>query len=327
MKKQSLISLLTAAAMLAAIPACAGDEMVTIPSKTPDTGTGWQWAVNHADSMQDTAISARLIRPDTTGKFPVFVMMHGSDGIKHWEADFYGKALLEMGVGVLIVDSFSPRGIKETSSDQHQTPMTTNGIDAMYVLKWLSSQPYVDATRIGIMGWSRGGEATYSAYWPSLVQRIVPNVTARYSLFVPFFPPCREQLVSNQVGSGKMLFLLGESDDDTPASRCVDYAKEINQRGGNARTIVYPNSYHGFPNNGFSFNPKIRVWTTCPVIRTDIEHWGWYVPAEGNRPVNKNDNYACTSFGRHAGNNGSGAKEKSLIDLTRFVQQEWHLQP
>lgn len=79
-------------------------------------------------------------------------MMHGSGGIYSAMLGYWPEQFNAAGYAVLSVDSFGPRGVKSTATDQSQVPFAADVADAFAALKLLASHPRIDAGRIAIMG-------------------------------------------------------------------------------------------------------------------------------------------------------------------------------
>ena len=93
-------------------------------------------------------------------KVPAIILVLGSGGIYEAMLDFWPKQFNGAGYAVLALDSFGPRGVKSTAEDQSQVPFAADVADAFSALKLMASHPRIDASRIAIMGFSRGGIAT-----------------------------------------------------------------------------------------------------------------------------------------------------------------------
>src|SRR5689334_15104055 len=65
--------------------------------------------------LVDKKITADLYRPKVDGKVPAAVIINSSGGISAHTEHYYARILAEHGVAALVVDSFAPRGVRETS--------------------------------------------------------------------------------------------------------------------------------------------------------------------------------------------------------------------
>ena len=69
------------------------------------------------------------------------------------------RALVVQGYVVLAVDSATSRGFGQTCSagPDRITMWRDRPKDAYAALQYLQAQPFVQAERVGLMGWSQGG--------------------------------------------------------------------------------------------------------------------------------------------------------------------------
>src|ERR1700728_767353 len=129
----------------------------------------------HFPSLAGTVLDGYLSRAPGEGPRPAVVIMHGCGGMfdrksgaitQRWRD--WAAALNADGYSVLMVDSFSPRGIDVTCSSATSDPVVAEvrPQDAYGALVYLQSQPFVRGDRIGLMGWSAGGGS---------VLRTIPN--------------------------------------------------------------------------------------------------------------------------------------------------------
>src|SRR5450432_443545 len=107
---------ITATVIALAVPGmAAAQQKISIPSVTPASLT----ALLHHETTPTTVTGELYLPPKATGPLPALVLKHGSGGmegptgtnIRKWAATFAG-----WGIAALVVDSFGPRGIKETGT-------------------------------------------------------------------------------------------------------------------------------------------------------------------------------------------------------------------
>lgn len=185
---------------------------------------------------------------------PAFVLLHGCGGM-------YGKtgklsqkmqtsaaAFNRQGIGVLVIDSLTPRGEKELCTQRIGTrnvTMTQRRRDALGALQWLTTQAGVDPTRLGLLGWSNGGSTVLAA--SNRRNSEVSGAAVQPSLAVAFYPGCEADLKRGYEASAPLLMLVGEADDWTPAIPCKELAAKA--RGPKPQIEAYPDAYHGFDSN------------------------------------------------------------------------------
>jgi hypothetical protein len=141
--------------LLVAVPATAADPPVEnladgrtgkiyFESVTP---TGF-FQLAKRETMAKTVIFGTLSLPKkATAPMPAMVIAHGSGGVSHdrefWWADHFN----DIGVAAFVVDSFTPRNIRETATDQTQLSTAANVADALVALRLLATHPKLDAKR------------------------------------------------------------------------------------------------------------------------------------------------------------------------------------
>jgi len=187
--------------------------------------------------------------PAPTAPLPAVIILHGSEGVSDAREGLWGSQLAALGMVVLVVDSFGPRGVKSTVDDQSRVTTGQMIGDAFGALDFLSRQKFVDPKRIALMGMSKGGGAVLL-----VADQRSQRPAQSFAAFVPLYPFCSTQYRAPQL-AGPMLMLLGETDDYTGARPCADYAERMRKAGGRVEVKVYPGAPHGF--DGAS--PPVRL--------------------------------------------------------------------
>src|SRR5436309_891561 len=190
-----------------------------------------------APSGVSEQIPVTLSKPDGPGPFPAVVIVHDCSGLgprSSGAPDRWARELLGRGYVVLIPDSFTTRGF----ADGVCTVTSTRGIDvsperrahdAYAALAHLRTLPYVDGSRVGLMGGSHGGTTTLA----SMIaperdgEPLARDKRAGFAAAVALYPRCTtRQGVLRGDASGvyrpvaPLLILIGEMDDWTPAEPC-----------------------------------------------------------------------------------------------------------
>jgi dienelactone hydrolase len=233
------------------------------------TPSGFNALARRAGSPKIT-ITGELSLPRGAGKVPAMVVAHGSGGVSDAREGRWAERFTEMGVAGFIVDSFHPRGIKDTASDQSQLSPAANVADALVALKLLATHPRIDPQRIGVIGFSRGGQvAIYTALEP--FRRGVIDDELRFAVHIPLYPPCNTIYVADKVDGAPIRFLLGGNDDYTPPSYCARYVEWFRSKGVDADSITYAGAYHGFDGTGrVQFINSLQTGRNCDA-RYDVD--------------------------------------------------------
>jgi dienelactone hydrolase len=186
-------------------------------------------------------LAGEMYRPDGGGPFPALVLLHGCGGIDARDRR-WAEMLAEWGYLTLLVDSFTARGHKNVCDQPIKVdPQYARLPDAYAAQSYLAAQPFVDRTRIGVMGWSHG--ATTILYAVDDLYLHLPRIKPdAFKVAISFYPFCLNRLFQLNTA---LLILIGEEDDWTPAARCQKM--QIDSGTPHGVTLrVYPGAYHGF---------------------------------------------------------------------------------
>jgi dienelactone hydrolase len=145
----------------------------------------------------------------------------------------------------LTVDSFGPRGLKDTCNNGAPVDLA---FDAYRALNFLVRQPIVDPARVAVLGFSQGGWLALTSVEHGSMEQTSQN---KFRAAIAFYPRCLGFKGDMTVST---LILIGELDDWTPAGECrnmvdgrVDWGiSRRKSEGAPIRLIVYPGAYHAF---------------------------------------------------------------------------------
>lgn len=237
-----------------------GDGRIEYQSVNPATTFAFLRNLNSAPRA--TAVGW-LTLPPGTGRVPVVVLMHGSSGISPYRESGWATRLKEWGIGAFVVDSYGPRKIRETASNQAQLHVLASVADVFYALQLLATHPRVDPDRVVIMGFSRGGHVALLTALEPIRAAIMPG-NLRFAAHIPFYPPCNIRFIADRTTGAPMLHLHGAIDDWTPAESCSRYMEWFRSKGTPVASIVYPNAYHAFDGTArYTFDPKWQTSKNC----------------------------------------------------------------
>ncbi len=102
---------------------------------------------------------------DASRKYPVFIGVYGGPGAqevqRRWKRAFFDQYMAQQGYVVFRLDNRGSARRERAFTDviyrnlgKHEVQDQLAGVD------WLAKQPFVDARRIGVFGWSYGGFMT-----------------------------------------------------------------------------------------------------------------------------------------------------------------------
>ena len=180
-----------------------------------------------------------LNKPAGPGPFSAVVLMHGCSGVRPTHAR-WASQLTEQGHVTLLLDSFGPRNASSVCKDYLGIVSPNNrALDAHGALAYLQGLPFVDRSRIGVVGWSHGGNSALAAVNSAGITARLPE---RFKAAIAFYPYC--------LGGGNFdlptLILLGEADEWTPLSRCQEFKARSKDGGATIELFAYPGAFHAF---------------------------------------------------------------------------------
>jgi dienelactone hydrolase len=192
-----------------------------------------------------TPLQGYLRQPIGAGPSAAVVLLHACNG--HWGRldERWGKKIVSWGYVTLTVDSFGPRGIKNTCGSGAPVELA---LDAYRALGFLARQPFVDPARVAVLGFSQGGSFALASVEHGAIEQ---NSRHKFRAAAAFYPQC---LGSKGNMTVPTLILIGERDDWTLAQECrnmVDGRDDwgISRRKGQGvpvRLVVFPDAHHGF---------------------------------------------------------------------------------
>jgi len=181
---------------------------------------------------------------------PAIVLLHGCGGAydKSGQVNARHAAMAnhlnELGYSALLVDSFTPRAISEICTQKLSARAirpADRAEDALAALDWLAARRDVEATHIGLLGWSNGGSTTLKT-----MQTQRDETKPHFVAAVAFYPGCKDFAKKPYQASAPLLILMGEADDWTPVSPCRDIVAQGRPATPALEMHTYPDTYHDF---------------------------------------------------------------------------------
>lgn len=232
---------LIAVPLLAGLAGCGGSD-APAPTVTKVTYAS-------LDPVKPLAVPAELRVPQGQ-RVPAVVIVHGSSGIDS-RGISYAKELNAVGIATLEIDMWAARGITSGAAGRPQTVPETLP-DAYGALKYLASQPTIDARRIGIMGFSWGGVVSMLTATAPYTQKYMAGTSLAFAAHAPNYPVCwvysRVPGYEFKAFTGAKVFVQGGDLDtyDLP-NTCPDLAQSVAAITPGLLTVkMYQGATHGF---------------------------------------------------------------------------------
>lgn len=189
-------------------------------------------------------LTATLYRPGRGGSVPVVIIAPGSGGAGP-AARAQAEALVEAGLGALVLDPHQGRGVSSTVTDQLQFPFAASTYDVLSAARALAARPDVDGTRIGALGTSRGGAAVLQAAVQPLARAVLgPDRELR--AVAAGWPWCGYQFEQPKTAPTAIRFLVADADDWVSPIQCQAYAQAMRTSNPAVSIRLFPDAAHGF---------------------------------------------------------------------------------
>jgi len=230
-------------AVVFALNACQTGGPPRTSLKLADEGTFAFPGVDNYWKGNTSNLSGTLLFPNSVAsnvKLPLMVILHGSSG-QDFRDSTWSDFLNENGIATFQLDYFSGRGLSSASRGGPETPA-----DVYSALRVLKTHPRIDASKISIMGFSRGGMLTLRAvgYDTEETGGVVP------AAFIAIYPGCGFLQMSKDMPDQPILILNGEEDTRSSANQCRFVEKQAEELGkNNIKIVIYPGVAHGFDGN------------------------------------------------------------------------------
>jgi len=319
-----------ALALLMAVSGLAQAHGIDIPSWLPRHAV----TITHAipittrgptpQGVREQTITGMLYRPAREGRMPGAVIVNSSGGVSGDSELVWAAYMAELGMAVLVLDSFTPRGIRNTTEDQSQLDQYWSNHDGAAGWRWLSRQDFVARDSILILGMSRGGTAALVN--ADLRERTRMRVEdTSFAAHVAISPWCGLHMRTPTTTGAPILFLLGELDDYTPTQDCLDYALALRAAGNsNVRQAVYPGGFHA-PELGWGTEilPDATTWNGCGRLLREDDFSAFDERTRQRIPANELGSWGDRNCMRRGVSVGGDRRLRRQMgaDLLRFLMQ------
>ena len=254
-----------------------------------------------------TTVGGQFRIPRGTGRLPVVVMIHGSEGIRA-NIDTWSNQFIEMGVSTFVIDGLTGRGLRSVSADQARLGRLNLIIDAYRALDILAKHPQVDPSKVILMGFSRGGQAALYASVKRF-QRMWNRSGIEIAAYIAFYPDCSTTYIGDvEVADRPIRIFHGTPDDWDPVAPCKTYVDRLRSAGRDVQLTEYPTAPHAFDNPFNSQppsipNPNFQTVRHCSIRE---ETMGNLINVVTKQPFTYAD--PCVERGPHTGYDSTAAR-------------------
>lgn len=211
-------------------------------------------------SPKPVKIKGYLLKANASDKAPGAVLAPACNGLLGENGKIrvnyrkMARHLNDLGITVLLVDGFNPRGLKEICTQSGKTRSIDTVVrlkDAIGGLLYLRGRTDLIADEVFLLTWGAAGSFQAMNKGSPYYEKLGKGFTAA----VMFYPECAN--VDYQFAPyAPIQMFVGENDTWNPASQCFDLAKR--QESGTAVFSIktYPDTYHAFD---YPNPPKLRT--------------------------------------------------------------------
>lgn len=194
--------------------------------------------------MPAVTLHAKLFVPRGVVKAPAVIIAPGSGGVNP-SMLVHARALVDSGIAVLLLDPFGGRGVKDTIAAQTQLSFAASTWDVFASVRTLEAQPDIDPTRIGAMGYSRGGlSVLQAAVRPVAEAALGPGRALRAVL--AGWPWCGYQFADPQTAPTAVRFAVADLDTWVSPIQCQAYFNAMRPRNPAVSFRLFRGASHGF---------------------------------------------------------------------------------
>jgi dienelactone hydrolase len=178
------------------------------------------------------------------GHHPTVIIVPGSGGVMP-PLFAHARALVDAGIAALVLDPFRARSVVHTVSEQRQIPFAASVYDVFAAMRRLAHEPDIDATRLGAMGYSRGGVAVLGAAMRNLA---APSLQGQPSLraVLAGWPWCGYQFREPDTGDTAIRLVVADLDDWASPVQSQAYEALLRAHGARVTLRLFHNAHHGF---------------------------------------------------------------------------------
>ena len=192
-----------------------------------------------------TIVAGVLRVAQGSGRLPLVIFVPGAAGfsanLEVWERQFQA-----MGISTFAMDPFAGRGIVSTVVDQSQMGRLTTILDLYRSIAVLAAHPRVDPTRIAVMGFSRGGQATLYASLKRFHKLWNPGGIDPVA-YIALYPTCITTFIADtDVSDHPIRMYHGISDDYVEIAPCRAYYERLKKTARDVQKTEYPDTWHAY---------------------------------------------------------------------------------
>ena len=280
-------------------------------------------------ATRTVTIKANLAFPEQNKeRYPAVIVVHALGGYRDSNEGYVAAEFRKAGFATLTYDSFAARGTTGAAMSASPGYLLPGVADAYAALRWLSSEPRIDAARIAILGFSYGAEVVHLTAFETLRSALDAGPD-RFAGHVAFYPAGNFGAIAERGAytGPPVLLLLGGKDDNLPVAKIENYLAYARAAGAPApiETVIYPGAYHGWtvPDQPSArFYPDLVSTKKCPMFLLGPKQPALLIDGEA-KPFDPAAYIAClTAAPGYWTGYDAAVRTQSIADAVRFLQRK-----
>jgi dipeptidyl-peptidase-4 len=254
-----------------------------------------QWEMTSVKARDGFDMPAMMLKPglfDPDRKYPAVIYVYGGPSaptvVNAWPGGargYFHQMLADSGVVVFYVDNRSAAGRSKIDANtilkQLYGPVELN--DLLDGVAWLKAQPYIDADRVGIWGWSGGGTMTLQSMTSSeefAAGVAVAPVSDWHYYDTIYTERYMRRPEDNEAGyeatsnakraadlHGRLMLVHGTYDDNVHPQNAWSFSDGLIEAGITFDMMIYPMRKHGISDDA----------AQAHVYKSMLEFWQRYL--------------------------------------------------
>lgn len=214
--------------------------------------------------IKEATLTVSVVFPDGRDQADLVLVVNSSAGKSDAVMAALGDALLRAGIASALIDTYTPRGIGDTITDQSQLSYIEQFDDIFSVYHQLQRDPRFAGRKFALAGHSRGAILTYMAAFSGFKRYFedeVPVFSAYIGLSTDCLPTFGRQ--GDLALLGPLHLVSGAQDNWTSPGPCVRIVGNLKAAGQPASIELIPGVTHGFSYDGVHISGAIKF--ACPL--------------------------------------------------------------
>jgi dienelactone hydrolase len=194
-------------------------------------------------------IEAYIAKPEGNGPFPAVLVLPRCDGLTPYVREVLPQLLASWGYVALAVDSLTTRKVEQPCS----SAAVDQFADAYGGLFYLARLPFVDRSRVAVLGIADGGRVALTLAEVEGSDMVVNPEKLTFKAGIAYYPECGH---TGDKVTFPVLIMIGRDDRWARAKSCEDLM--TCRAGDSAPTdlMVYPDTGFGFVERDYMYNEK-----------------------------------------------------------------------